>query len=164
MNLIAESNPCRSGPKPSPDRCNLPTALLQALSCDNQLIGSYTQSSAALHGLQSEPNIHLLQEVVRPPLHGPTCRGLEDGGQKQLGGCSIARMARADLLMGVKDQRRSAEAVVGRPWAQVPTSSTTLSGLRPFRACTDMGLKLPRASTTTSHLICLLSCASHMRA
>ena len=51
--------------------------------------------------------------------------------------------------MGVKDQRRSAEDVGGRPVAQLPTITTTESGFWPLRAWAAIGLKLPIASTIT---------------
>ena len=44
----------------------------------------------------------------------------------------------------------------GRPWLQLPTMSTTLSGLTPPRAWAAMGLKLPMASITSR--ACRVTC------
>ncbi len=62
---------------------------------------------------------------------------------------SVLSVTACHLLMGVKDQSRSADVVGGSPVAQLPTMSTTESGFVPRRAWAAMGLKLPMASTNT---------------
>lgn len=61
----------------------------------------------------------------------------------------VRRGAGTHLLMGTNEYKRSAPGWLGRPWEQLPTMRTTLSGFLPRRACAAMGLNAPMASTST---------------